>query len=73
MSAEAISWALNLAPVPVGRGGQPSSECKFVPVGLAIHAGPDGTGGGRWLSADWSVVGDRARGRGVGRGRRSRR
>jgi helix-turn-helix protein len=44
MSVEAISWALNLAPVPTGRGGQPSSACKFVLVGLANHAGPDGTG-----------------------------
>ena len=44
MSVEAISWALNLAPVPVDRGGQPSSACKFVLVGLANHAGPDGTG-----------------------------
>lgn len=43
MSVEAISWALNLAPVPAGRGGQPSSACKFVLVGLANHAGPDGT------------------------------
>jgi len=44
VSVEAISWALNLAPVPVDRGGQPSSTCKFVLVGLANHAGPDGTG-----------------------------
>jgi hypothetical protein len=44
MSVEAISWVLNLAPVPVDRGGQPSSACKFVLVGLANHAGPDGTG-----------------------------
>ncbi|HEY2128715.1 MAG TPA: helix-turn-helix domain-containing protein [Streptosporangiaceae bacterium] len=44
MSVEAISWALNLAPVPAGRGGQPSSECKFVLVGLANHDGPDGAG-----------------------------
>lgn len=44
MSVEAISWALNLAPVPVDRGGQPSSACKFVLVGLANHAGPDGSG-----------------------------
>ena len=36
--------ALNLAPVPVDRGGQPSSACKFVLVGLANHAGPDGMG-----------------------------
>ncbi len=44
MSVEAISWALNLAPVSADRGGQPSSACKFVLVGLANHAGPDGTG-----------------------------
>ena len=44
MSVEAISRALNLAPVPADRGGQPSSACKFVLVGLANHAGPDGTG-----------------------------
>ena len=44
MSVEAISWALNLAPVPADRGGQPSSACKFVLVGLANHAGPDGMG-----------------------------
>ena len=44
MSVEAISWALNLAPVPADRGGQPSSACKFVLPGLANHAGPDGTG-----------------------------
>lgn len=44
MSVEAISWALNLAPVPVDRSGQPSSPCKFVLVGLANHAGPDGAG-----------------------------
>ncbi|MHB1433587.1 MAG: helix-turn-helix domain-containing protein, partial [Streptosporangiaceae bacterium] len=43
MSVEAISWALNLAPVPADRNGQPSSPCKFVLVGLANHAGPDGT------------------------------
>ena len=36
--------ALNLAPVPADLGGQPSSACKFVLVGLANHAGPDGTG-----------------------------
>jgi hypothetical protein len=35
---------LNLAPVPADRGGQPSSACKFVLVGLANHAGPDGVG-----------------------------
>jgi Helix-turn-helix domain len=44
VSVEAISWALNLAPVPADRGSQPSSACKFVLVGLANHAGPDGTG-----------------------------
>jgi hypothetical protein len=44
VSVEAISWALNLAPVPADRGGQPSTACKFVLVGLANHAGPDGTG-----------------------------
>jgi hypothetical protein len=43
MSVEAISWALNLAAVPADRGGQPSSACKFVLVGLANHAGPDGS------------------------------
>jgi pyocin large subunit-like protein len=42
VSVEAISWALNLA--PADRGGQPSSACKFVLVGLANHAGPDGSG-----------------------------
>ena len=31
-------------PAPADRGGQPSSACKFVLVGLANHAGPDGTG-----------------------------
>lgn len=44
MSVEAISWALNLAPLPRDRGGRLSSACKFVLVGLANHAGPDGTG-----------------------------
>ena len=39
-----MSWVLNLAPVPADRSGQPSSACKFVLVGLANHAGPDGTG-----------------------------
>jgi hypothetical protein len=34
----------DLAPVPANRGGQQSSACKFVLVGLANHAGPDGTG-----------------------------
>ena len=44
VSVEAISWALNLAPVPADRGGQLSSACKFVLVGLGNHAGPDGSG-----------------------------
>jgi hypothetical protein len=44
VSVEAISWALNLAPVPADRGGRPSSACKFVLVGLTNHAGKDGTG-----------------------------
>src|SRR5262249_6987137 len=29
---------------PANRGGQPSSACKVVLVGLANHVGPDGTG-----------------------------
>jgi Helix-turn-helix domain len=44
VSVEATSWALNLAAVPAYRGGQPSSACKFVLVGVANHAGPDGVG-----------------------------
>jgi hypothetical protein len=44
VSVEAISWALNLAPVPADRGGQPCTACTFVLVGLANHVGPDGTG-----------------------------
>jgi hypothetical protein len=43
VSVEAISWALDLAPCRP-TGGQPSSAGKFVLVGLANHAGPDGTG-----------------------------
>lgn len=43
MSVKAISWALNLAPVPADRDGHPSTACKFVLVGLANDAGPDGT------------------------------
>jgi hypothetical protein len=43
VSVEAIFWALNLAPVPAGRGGQPSTACKFVLVGLADHTEPDST------------------------------
>jgi len=41
---EAICWVLNLAPVPDDRSGQRSIACKFVPVGLANHAGPHGMG-----------------------------
>jgi hypothetical protein len=44
VSVEAVSWALNLAPVPIDLGGRVSSPCKFVLVGLANHAGPDGAG-----------------------------
>jgi len=44
LSVEAISWALNPAPVPADRDSRPSSACKFVLVDLANHAGPDGTG-----------------------------
>ena len=42
MSVEAISWALNLAPVPRDRGGKRNPACKAVLVGLANHAAPDG-------------------------------
>ena len=44
VSVEAILWALNLAPVPADRGGQPSSACKFALAARASHAGPDGAG-----------------------------
>lgn len=44
MSVEAITWALNLAPVPVDKKGQPNTACAVVLLGLANHAGPDGTG-----------------------------
>jgi Helix-turn-helix domain len=44
MSVEAISWALNLAPVPSDSRGNPDGSCAAVLVGLANHAGPDGTG-----------------------------
>jgi hypothetical protein len=43
MSVEAVSWALNLAPVPLDRNGKPNTACAFVLVGLANHADPDGT------------------------------
>ena len=49
MGVDAISWALDLAPVPADRGGQPSSACKFVLVGFANHAGPGDTGAFRRL------------------------
>ncbi|GAA2411614.1 helix-turn-helix domain-containing protein [Nonomuraea africana] len=42
MSVEAISWALNLAPIPKDGGGKPNSACAFVLVGLANNA--DSTG-----------------------------
>jgi Helix-turn-helix domain len=42
VSVEAISWALNLAPVPCDRRGKPNPACKAVLIGLANHAGPDG-------------------------------
>jgi len=42
VSVEAIFWALRLARSR-GPGGQPSTGCKFVLVGLANHAGRDGT------------------------------
>jgi Helix-turn-helix domain len=42
VSVEAISWALNLAPVPRDRGGKPNPACKAVLIGLANHAGSDG-------------------------------
>jgi hypothetical protein len=42
VSVEAISWALNLAPVPRDRSGKRNPACKVVLVGLANHAAPDG-------------------------------
>ncbi len=42
MSVEAISWALNLAPMPSDRGGKRNPACKAVLIGLANHAAPDG-------------------------------
>jgi hypothetical protein len=59
VSVEAISWALNLAPVPAGRGGEPSSACKFVLVGFTDHAGPDGTAARRPIPRD--AGGDKVR------------
>src|SRR5260370_20926279 len=44
MSVEAISWALNLAPVPSDSRGNPDGSRAAVLVGLANHASPDGTG-----------------------------
>ena len=43
VSVEAISWALNLAPAPCDSSGKPNPACKAVLIGLANHAGPDGT------------------------------
>jgi hypothetical protein len=43
VSVEAVTWALNLAPVPADKNGQPNTACAFVLVGLANHADPDGT------------------------------
>jgi hypothetical protein len=40
MSIEAISWALNLAPIPTDR--RDASSIAIVLVGLANHADPDG-------------------------------
>jgi hypothetical protein len=56
VSVEAISWALNLAPVPADRGGQSASACKFVLVGLANHSGPDGTGSVTWFRGEETGV-----------------
>ena len=39
MSIEAITWALNTAPIPSGRN---AATLAFVLVGLANHADPDG-------------------------------
>jgi hypothetical protein len=39
MSIEAITWALNTAPIPTGRN---AATLAFVLVGLANHADPDG-------------------------------
>lgn len=43
MSVEVISWALNLAPVPLDKNGKPNTACAIVLLGLANHASPDGT------------------------------
>jgi hypothetical protein len=43
VSVEAVTWALNLAPVPADAGGKPNSACAFVLVALANHADSDGT------------------------------
>ncbi len=44
LSVEAISRALNLAPMPSDSRGNPDGSCTAVLVGLANHAWPDGTG-----------------------------
>ena len=41
VSIEAINWALTLAPIPCGR--RDASSLAIVLIGLANHAGPDGT------------------------------
>jgi hypothetical protein len=42
MSIEALSWALNLAPIPTDTNGARSAACTAVLVGLANHADPKG-------------------------------
>lgn len=44
MSVEALTWALNLAPIPADASGRQNSACAFVLVALANHADSDGTG-----------------------------
>lgn len=44
MSNEAMTWALNLAPIPNDANGKPNGVCASVLMGLANHADPDGTG-----------------------------
>jgi hypothetical protein len=43
VSAKAIAWALNIAPVPADASGKPNTACAFVLVALASYAAPDGT------------------------------
>lgn len=42
MSIEALMWAMNLAPVPLDKGGKPNPACAAVLVGMSNHAGSDG-------------------------------